>query len=212
MSLAEAAIRGIVDTMAFRASASPYLVLDARLRIRAGNLAYQRATLHEISDITGELMFDVFPDNPATPEARGVERLGSSFEQVLRSGEPDRMEMQRYDVLSEHGDFVEKSWLPANSPIRDAEGKTVGILHHVEDVTHLLVATALERDLLTTHDATGEQPVVGTPTLVDALIRDSVVRRARARMLMDHSREALERVNRRIDAADQPRSGGSLRA
>ena len=45
MGLADAAICGIADSLTFRASAAPYLLLD------------------------------VFPDNPRTPEARGVQLL-----------------------------------------------------------------------------------------------------------------------------------------
>ena len=147
MGLADAAIRSVADSMAFRASAAPYLLLDRDFRIRAVNHAYRTATLHDAVDITGEWMFDVFPDNPATPVARSVERLGSSFERVLSTGGPDRMELQRYDVRGADRDFVEKTWLPRNLPVRDA-GRTVGILHHVEDVTQLLTTTALEHQLL----------------------------------------------------------------
>lgn len=149
MSLADAAIRGIAASVAFRASAAPYLLLDLDLRIRAANAAYEIATHHGIDDMAGEPMFDVFPDNPATPEAHSVERLGESFERALTRGDADRMGLQRYDVLTEPGGFVEKNWLPVNLPLRDGDGRIVGILHHVEDVTHLLAATALERDLLT---------------------------------------------------------------
>jgi hypothetical protein len=54
-------------------------------------------------------------------EARGVERPGRSFERALVTGEPDRMTLQRYDVPDTRaGGFIEKSWLPTNSPIRDS--------------------------------------------------------------------------------------------
>ncbi len=158
MTLADAAIRGIVNSMAFRASAAPYLVLDTDLRIRAANLAYQQATHHDIADMVSEFMFDVFPDNPATPEARSVDRLAASFERALLSGEPDRMELQRYDVVDGGKGFLQKSWLPVNSPIRDADGKTLGVLHHVEDVTRFLFTTALEHDLLAPQPADPRGP------------------------------------------------------
>ena len=199
MTLADAAIRGIADSVTFRASTAPYLLLDLDLRIRAANEAYQRVTHHDISKMAGESMFEVFPDNPATPEARSVERLGESFERALSAGDADRMGLQRYDVLAERGEFVQKSWLPVNSPIRDPDGRTVGVLHHVEDVTRLLTNTALETDLLAPHGRAGPHPVVGTPAWVEALRRDSLERRTRAQMLLQDSRRALERMSRRIE-------------
>jgi hypothetical protein len=196
MNLADAAIRGIATSVAFRASAAPYLLLDLGTRIRAANAAYQLATHHDIADMAGEQMFDVFPDNPATPEAHSVERLGESFERALSRGGADRMGLQRYDVLAEPGGFVEKSWLPVNLPVRDPDGSIVGILHHVEDVTHLLATTALERDLLAPPDDADPVALTGTQDWVWALRRDALDRRTRANTLLQNSHHALERVSR----------------
>lgn len=200
MSLAAAVICGIADSVAFRASAAPYLLLDLNLRIRAANPAYQQAAHHDIFEMAGESMFEVFPDNPATPEVHGVERLGESFDRALSAGGPDRMGLQRYDVLAEPGQFLQKIWLPVNSPIRDPEGRPVGILHHVEDVTRLLIATALERDLLAPQGP-GTRALVGTPAGAEALRRDSLERRARAQMLLRDSSQALERMSRRLETS-----------
>jgi hypothetical protein len=197
VSLADA-IRGIADSVEFRASTAPYLLLDVDLRIRAANAAYQESTHHHISEMAGEAMFDVFPDNPATPEARSVEHLSESFERALVSGRADRMGLQRYDVVTRRGEFVPKSWLPVNAPIRDPDGRTVGILHHVEDVTRLVTATALERDLLAPHHRSAPDAAVGTRAVVEALRRDSLQRRAQAQMLLGDSRRALDRMSRRI--------------
>jgi hypothetical protein len=204
MSLADAAIRRIVDSLTFRGSAAPYLLVDTQLRIRAVNLAYLQATLHDGADIIGELMFDVFPDNPATPDARAVEHLGSSFEHALITGAPHRMGMQRYDVINPGtGGFVEKTWLPNNSPIRDADGRIVGVLHHVEDVTHLLVDTDLERGVIAPGRWRGQGPMVGMEALGEASRRDSSARRVRAKVLVEESRKAMERMVRRIEASDE---------
>ena len=104
MGLADTAIGGIADSLSFRASAASYLLLDVDLQIRAANAAYQRATDHDFSAMVGEAMFDVFPDNPGTPEVRGVQLLGESFERALRTGGADRMGLQRYDVIAGTGD------------------------------------------------------------------------------------------------------------
>jgi hypothetical protein len=204
LGLADAAIRGIATSVAFRASAAPYLVLDTDLRIRAANVAYQQAMHHDIADMVGEFMFDVFPDNPATPDARSVERLAASFERAMFRGESDRMELQRYDVVDGGEGFVEKSWLPVNSPLRDAEGRTLGVLHHVEDVTRFLVTTALERDLLAPQPPGPRGASLGSRGVVEALQRDSLERRTRAQMLVHNAHHAMERMSRRFRDEDEP--------
>jgi hypothetical protein len=203
MGLADAAVRGIVDSVAFRGSTAAYLLLDTSLRIRAANRAYERATLHGGAEMAGEFMFDVFPDNPAAPEVRAAERLSTSFEQAMSTGRPDRMPLQRYDVRDPStGAFVERSWLPVNTPVRDAGGRTVAVLHHVEDVSHLLAATALERHLHTAQGPGPSRPLPGDPAYLEALQRDAAARRARSRVLSQQAREAIERAARRIERGE----------
>jgi hypothetical protein len=205
MGLADAAIRGIVDSVAFRASAVPYLILDTELRIWAANTAYLQATLQDGDLMRGEEIFDVFPDNPETPEAHASERLGRSLERALVSGAPDRMPLQRYDVRDPRtGAFVERSWLPVNRPIRDADGRTVGVLHHVEDVTHLLIRTALEHVL-----ETGEAPARPGVQRSAEWRLDAAARHDRALRLTRQSHVLLDRLTRPVgrDRADDPAAG-----
>ena len=111
------------------------------------------------------------------------------------------MALQRYDVrVPETGAFVGKNWLPTNSPVHDPDGRVVGVLHHVEDVSHLLVATALERHLIDSRSPSRSSSVAEGTSAVEALRRDAATRQVRARMLLDRSRQALERMSRRIDA------------
>ena len=209
MTFSEPALLRVTDSMAFRASAAAYLVLDRDLRIRAANRSYEEATLHRSMDMIGEFMFDVFPDNPDTPQVRSVQNLECSLESVLRHGGQSRMGLQRYDVRDPStGMFVSKTWLPVNSPILDADGNTVAILHHVEDVSHMLGATLLER-LLRTHPGTALTEPGGVPDLpdledrldVESIRWDAQLRRQRAGALSNRSAQAMERVARRISAS-----------
>ncbi len=120
----------------FQARTAPYLVVDAALRIRAVNAAYERATAQPQESLIGRPMFEAFPDNPADADADGVANLSGSLESVLRSGAPHWMGVQRYDVPDQEnpGNFRYKVWAPVNSPIRD-NSSTVAVLHHVQDVT-----------------------------------------------------------------------------
>lgn len=130
-------LREIGTDPAFRATQAPYLVLDRDLRIRAANPAYTKATLTTFEDLHGAYIFDAFPDNPATPEAESVSTLSASLQRVLRRSQRDYMNLQRYDVPDPgHDGFAKRVWSPVNTPLR-ADGRTVGILHHVEDLTDL---------------------------------------------------------------------------
>lgn len=120
----------------------PYLLLDPELRIRAVNGAYARATAHFPDMLLGEYLFDAFPDNPADAHADGVAKLSASLERVFRRGHRDWMAFQRYDVRDRRAPerFVLKIWAPVNLPVKQS-GRTVGILHHVQDVTGPLIGT-----------------------------------------------------------------------
>ncbi|MEQ3553795.1 ANTAR domain-containing protein [Pseudonocardia nematodicida] len=135
-------LRACRDDLAFRATRSPYLLLDRDLRMIGANPAYLVATLRTPDELDERSLFDVFPDNPALTGADGVANLGASLARVLRTGRRDHMPVQRYDVPAPAGGpgFVQRVWVPVNSPVRDPDGRLVGVLHHVEDVTGLLVA------------------------------------------------------------------------
>lgn len=132
-------VRAIEDADWFRSTSAPYLVVDTDYRIHAVNNAYERATGRARAALVGELLFDAFPDNPSDPVGGAVANLASSLESVFIHGRDDWMGVQRYDV-PDHSDpsyFVRKIWTPVNSPVR-SEGRAVGALHHVEDVTAVL--------------------------------------------------------------------------
>jgi PAS domain-containing protein len=126
----------------FETSEHPYMLIDPgpRLRIIDINDAYARATLTDRGDITGKPLFEVFPDNPAIDTADGVSNLFTSLRTVVETGQPHAMAVQRYDVRDAAGHYVEKYWQPVNTPVHDADGKLICLLHHVEDVTAEVLA------------------------------------------------------------------------
>ena len=132
-----AALTAIGVSPVFYETVAPYLLLDSDLRIVAANPAYAAATSRPREELVGAYIFDAFPDNPADPAADGVAKLQASLEQVLRRSRRHRMHIQRYDVpgRTPDEDFVRKYWSPVNTPVPDDRGRTVGVLHHVEDVT-----------------------------------------------------------------------------
>ncbi|MFC0548679.1 PAS domain-containing protein [Kutzneria chonburiensis] len=130
-------LRATAGSQVFAVTTAPYLLLDCELKIQAANPAYLRATARHPDELVDTLLFDAFPDNPNDPAADGVRRLNASLERVLRHGVPHDMGVQRYDIPdpAEPAGFRVKVWCPVNSPLLDDDGRVVGLLHHVEDVT-----------------------------------------------------------------------------
>jgi PAS domain-containing protein len=128
----------------FDASAHPYMLLDPApgLRIVDVNEAYARATLTKRDEVVGRSLFDIFPDNPDDALADGVTNLYASLRTVVKTGQPHAMAVQRYDIRDLNGKFVERHWQPINSPIQDDNGILIYLLHHVEDVTAEVLASA----------------------------------------------------------------------
>ncbi|MER6615749.1 PP2C family protein-serine/threonine phosphatase [Streptomyces xantholiticus] len=126
----------------FAATPSPYLVLGPDLVILDVNAAYCHATRRSREDLVGQYLFDAFPDNPADPHADGVRNLSASLHRVLRSGEPDTMAVQKYDipVPDRSGAFEERWWSPINTPVLGPDGQVAWIIHRVEDVTEFVLS------------------------------------------------------------------------
>ncbi|MGH8355283.1 MAG: ATP-binding protein, partial [Pseudomonas sp.] len=125
----------------FEAAPSAYLALTPELLIVAVSDAYLRATLTERQAILGRGLFEVFPDNPDDPNASGVRNLRASLERVVQQRRSDSMPLQKYAIRrpeSEGGGFEERFWNPVNTPVLDAEGHLLFIIHRVEDVTEFI--------------------------------------------------------------------------
>ena len=77
------------------------------------------------------------PDNPHRPGADGVARLTASLSRVLRLGLRDHLPVQRHDVPAATGTpgFVERVWVTVNSPLVAPDGRVIGVLHRIADVT-----------------------------------------------------------------------------
>lgn len=122
----------------FETTPTPFLVLDPSFVIVAVNEAYLGATLKRRDEIVGRDIFEVFPDNPADPEATGVRNLSASLEAVRRDLEADTMAVQKYDIRRPDGSFEVRYWSPKNVPVLDDSGDLYAIIHRVEDVTELV--------------------------------------------------------------------------
>ena len=121
----------------FEAAPMPLLLLDPGpgLRIVDANRTYAATAMVNPGKVAGEKLFDVFPDNPGDPFADGVANLFDSLRIVAETGQPHAMAVQRYDVRTPEGTFVERYWQPHNSPVLNENGDLVFILNRAIDVT-----------------------------------------------------------------------------
>lgn len=126
----------------FESAPGCYLVLTPHdYRIVAVSDAYLEATMTTRAQLSGQYLFDVFPDDPAEPDADGVEQLRASLERVRYSGLGDVMAVQRFPIRRPEagGDgFEERFWSTVNSPVAGPDGRLAYIIHRVEDVTAYL--------------------------------------------------------------------------
>jgi signal transduction histidine kinase/CheY-like chemotaxis protein len=122
----------------FESAPDAYLALTPELVISAVSDAYLKATLTKREEIVGRHVFDVFPDNPDDPTADATRNLRTSLERVRDLRVQDSMSVQKYDIPrpeADGGGFEARFWSPVNTPVLDANGTLVGIIHRVEDVT-----------------------------------------------------------------------------
>jgi serine phosphatase RsbU (regulator of sigma subunit) len=126
----------------FAALPSPCLVLGTDLVIAAANRAFCEVTGRSRAELLGQYLFDVFPDNPADPEADGVDTLKASLHRVLSSGQTDHMALQKYDIpVPGNPDvFKERWWTAINVPVLGPDGKVAWIIHRSEDMTDVVRA------------------------------------------------------------------------
>jgi PAS domain S-box-containing protein len=132
----------------FNALPGANLLLTPAWQIMAASDDYLAATLTQRTTIVGQFIFDAFPDNPQTPQAKAVSNVRASLTQVLVTGQPHEMAPQHYDVpdRTQPGQFVERHWLPRHTPVLDAAGQVQFIIQSVQDITARRLAERLLRE------------------------------------------------------------------
>jgi PAS domain S-box-containing protein len=155
----------------FEATPVAYLVLSPDFRIVAANEARLAVTMTTREQILGRPLFDVFPDNPNDPEATGEKNLRASLMRVLQNKMPDVMPIQKYDIPrpdSDDGAFEVRYWSPVNTPVLDASGELVYIIHQVEDVTERV----LKQQVVEQSEARFRQIANAIPQIVWSTLAD----------------------------------------
>lgn len=124
-----------------------YMVLPAMIALITPDLvytdvndAYERNSGRSREELIGRHVFEVFPDNPNDPEAKGARDLETSLRRVLATGKPETMALQRYDVEAQEqgGQWQQRYWSTINTPLLDEDGRVTLLVHRVEEVTDLI--------------------------------------------------------------------------
>ena len=140
----------------FEATPNPYLLLapDGPIYTIMGvNEAYLRATMTERQAIMGRSIFEVFPDDPDTPDAFSTRDLRASFDRAVQTGQPDRLSVHHYNIRRPDGVFEERHWRPLQVPVLGPSGEVVSLIHYVEDVTQGVLDARTAQTALTASEA-----------------------------------------------------------
>ena len=134
----------------FAAMPVPYLVISPQMTVLAANAAYLALVNRTAADLVGHDMFAAFPENPADPHADGAANMRASLQRVLATGRPDKMAVQQHDVATQAGGdvFQPRYWKVVNTPVLDASGAVIHILHSNEEVTRTQMQGGGLRDVL----------------------------------------------------------------
>ena len=116
-------------TVVFAADAPHFTVIAAIDTLLAGSNRPREA-------VVGRPLAEAFPNaSPADPEARGLTRVRGALEAAVRTGVPQPMPRQRYDLQRPDGQWEERYWDAVNTPVHGADGTVRYVLHQTEDVT-----------------------------------------------------------------------------
>lgn len=136
---------GAEITAIFNAVPAACMVMAPDFTIVAVSDAHLQSTGARREQIVGRHIFDAFPDNPDQLEADGVSNIRASITRVLKTGLPDVMPVQRYDVPID-GDpdsgFSVRYWKPTHVPVLNGEGGVAFVIQYVENVTQQIIDSA----------------------------------------------------------------------
>ena len=120
----------------FAALPTACLLLTPALRIAAVSDAYLALARATREQVLGQDMAAAWPGAPGTPEGEAAASLRASLEQVLATGQAQRLPAQPRATPdpATPGAELTRYWEPTNAPVRDARGTIVGVLHSLVEV------------------------------------------------------------------------------
>ncbi len=125
--------------LAFRHSSNAAMILDLdspTWTVLEINDAFQEATLQNREHLIGKGLFEIFQENDETSRDYGYIEIAHALE-AATAGQRMVLPLQRYDIPDPEtaGAFVERYWQLTSSPVWNAAGEVVALLHEAQDVT-----------------------------------------------------------------------------
>ncbi|MEX2640553.1 MAG: histidine kinase dimerization/phosphoacceptor domain -containing protein [Balneolales bacterium] len=118
-----------------------------RFTIVEANDAYLTDTKSKLHDLAGKGLFEAFPQNPFEPEGTRTDKLISSFEQVLTTKKPHKLNTHQYDIPIRGTDrFETRYWNLNNIPVLNDTGSVRLIMHTVTDITKVVLLEQNEKE------------------------------------------------------------------
>jgi PAS domain S-box-containing protein len=139
--------QSILDPI-FKALPGLYLIMKPDLSIVDATDAYLKTTKASREAMLGKYFFDVFPNNPATPDQNSAQEFEESLRYVIREKQPHYMAVLRYDLPVQDNlnyNFETRYWSPANYPIFDETGELIYILHEARDITEKVLSEEAQK-------------------------------------------------------------------
>ena len=95
------------------------------------------AVSHRARDeVVGRPLAEAFPNaSPDDPQASGLTDLRASLAEAVRTGAPQHLARQRYDLQRPDGTWETHYWDAVNIPVPGPDGAVRHVLHQIADVT-----------------------------------------------------------------------------
>jgi PAS domain S-box-containing protein len=169
--------RGVLQGL-FESLPGLFLIFGSDLKIVSVSDAFLEATMTRRENVLGHTIFEVFPDQPGTET---ISNWRDSLDRVRKTGAPDTMALQKYDIRRTDGVLEERYWSPMTSPVLGPDRQIEYFIHRVVDVT----------DFVRQKMQPGTGPV-GALTRVEQMEAE-----------IFHSSAQLEDANRRLHKANE---------
>ncbi len=119
----------------FQSTPGLYLVFSPDLRIVAATNAYLQAASIERSRLGDLTLSELFPPHQGDTAPPGIRNLQASLQRVIQTGKSDVMPLESHVDRLAGSTFQERRWTAVNTPILDADGQLIYIVHALREVT-----------------------------------------------------------------------------
>ena len=131
---------GIDALNVFRSLPVVAMMVDRELRFVAVTEQWEAHCNRTFEEVAGRKVLEALPNNPNDPDSTSNEVFRTFLERTFAEKAFLTKPVQQYDIEIPGQGWVEKYYMPAFSPVLDANGEAVYVIHAVTDITELVTA------------------------------------------------------------------------